>query len=1074
MMMHSALSSRHRRWFSIAVRSRGRSYYLAGAVMELQEHDGFVTALVAGTSVYEVLLHTDQDDDPGECSCEAFRKFGPCKHMWAVILAFEDADIELEEGFDSGADLHFNSRPSWETRLEGLRRERSVRTRDPWVPLEGEDVRLEYVLERHHVSDRHRPRIRTLLRKRLKSGEWGKAREINVARSDRSFPREDRELLGLFGVDRDSYHSPIDYYSGAGFSLTAEQAEAILPRVAGTGRFFVLADGAEPQPVTMDAGEPWVFCVQLVRSTKDLSVVGELRRGDETLPVDDVVALIGSRLFVAGGALHRLDARGAIAWLVELHGRGEMRVPFTAEADVRRELLQLPASTTSNAEMLPAPEKGEPIPHLFVEPVRSRVQNARVISHVAFDYGTGRRIEPDDPRDFVGDEQGERNVSRDLAAEREHLAFYLSLGARRTAEDRLYGTHGTIPVRRLTEIVRALMGRGWTIEAEGRPYRQAGGTSVSVRTGIDWFELEGGLEFGDQVAPLPELLRAAREGRSDVQLGDGSVGILPDEWLKSWGLIELADSVQGDSLRFQTQQGWLLDVLLAEREGVEADAGFERYRAELAKFRGVKPRSAPRGFRGELRPYQRDGLGWFHFLSKLGLGGCLADDMGLGKTVQVLALLESRRLQARKAPGGPRSSLVVAPRSLVFNWIDEAARFAPSLKVLDYTGTDRASRREEAGVVDLLVTTYGTLRRDAVQLADETFDYVVLDEATAIKNSTSQAAKAARLLRGEHRLALSGTPVENHVGELWSLFEFLNPGMMGRSTMFKRLCAQDHSREGSQDGSRDSLAELARALRPFFLRRTKEEVLDDLPSKSEQVVMCELSRKERKRYDELRAHYRTSLLGDSEGGDSDGGGGLGRKKIQVLEALLRLRQAACHPGLVDPALRGEDSAKLEVLLSRLTELIDEQHKILVFSQFTSLLGIVRERLDAARVPYEYLDGRTRDRKKRVEAFQSDPDCRVFLISLKAGGHGLNLTASDYVFLLDPWWNPAVESQAIDRSHRIGQTRPVFAYRLIAKDTVEQRVLELQERKRELAATILGEGTGVLKGMTRADLEALLS
>jgi SNF2 family DNA or RNA helicase len=318
-----------------------------------------------------------------------------------------------------------------------------------------------------------------------------------------------------------------------------------------------------------------------------------------------------------------------------------------------------------------------------------------------------------------------------------------------------------------------------------------------------------------------------------------------------------------------------------------------------------------------------------------------------------------------------------------------------------------------------------------------------------------------RLLRGRHKLALSGTPVENHLGELWSLFEFLNPGMLGSASVFQ-LGAGD-----LRNPDEETRKLLSRALRPFLLRRTKGQVASDLPPKQEQVLYCELEAPQRRLYNELREYYRKSLM---ERVDRDG---LGRSKIQVLEALLRLRQAACHPGLIDRTRIGEASAKLDLVLPQIDEVLEEGHKILVFSQFTSFLAIVRDRLDRGRVVYEYLDGDTRDRSRPVERFQNDPACRLFLISLRAGGLGLNLTAAEYVYLLDPWWNPAVERQAVDRTHRIGQTRPVFAYRVIAQDTVEEKVLELQRTKQDLADAIISADSSLIRDLSREDLELLL-
>ena len=533
--------------------------------------------------------------------------------------------------------------------------------------------------------------------------------------------------------------------------------------------------------------------------------------------------------------------------------------------------------------------------------------------------------------------------------------------------------------------------------------------------------------------------------------------MLPEEWLKKYGLLVDLGTEQDGHLRFGGAQAGLLDSLLAAQPNVQVDAAFEKIRQSLHTFEGITSIDAPAGFHGELRPYQCEGLGWLDYLQKFGFGGILADDMGLGKTVQVLAFLQRRR--ARRSAKGP--TLAVVPRSLVFNWVQEATKFTPRLRVLDYTGANRHPLREQFDDYDLVITTYGTLRTDIAELTKIEFDYVILDEAQAIKNAESQAAKAARLLRAKHRLAMSGTPIENHIGELWSIFEFLNPGMLGTHPVFKRHTSGAAS---SDEGER---LLLARALRPFILRRTKSQVVQDLPEKSEQTLHCDMEPAQRADYEKLRAHYRSALL-------RKGTAELNRSKIEVLEALLRLRQAACHPALIDPTKMADPSAKLDMLLPQIAEVVEEGHKALVFSQFTSFLAIVRDRLDKEGLKYEYLDGRTRNRAERVENFQNNPEISIFLISLKAGGLGLNLTAAEYVYLLDPWWNPAVEAQAIDRSHRIGQTQRVFAYRLICRDTVEEKILELQQKKRDLADAILNADNRVISNLSREDLEFLLS
>jgi SNF2 family DNA or RNA helicase len=675
---------------------------------------------------------------------------------------------------------------------------------------------------------------------------------------------------------------------------------------------------------------------------------------------------------------------------------------------------------------------------------------------VEFDYGGS--VLPLQGGGSSFDREQRRLVVRDKTEEQKAVHRLQQLGFRRTWAPESRPGHLLVSVDQFPRAVRTLVKEGWYVEADGRAFRAPRTFKVQVKSGIDWFELHGDVDFGDgRSASISDLLAALKRGEATIVLDDGTRGMVPEEWLQRYLRIAGFGETEGDHIRYRPTQAALLDALLAEQPAVTIDETFARAREELKQFSGIRPLDPPSSFQGKLRDYQREALGWFEFLRRFGFGGCLADDMGLGKTVMVLALLESRRQSTEERP---HPSLAVVPRSLVFNWKDEAARFTPGLRVLDYTGTSRDPAAIEEH--DLVITTYGTLRRDAPQLTEHQFDYVILDEAQAVKNATTASAKAVRLLRGTHRLALSGTPIENHVGELWSLFDFLNPGLLGSSRAFKAASSVQGRAE------REDLALVTQALRPLILRRTKAQVEPELPARTEQTIHCELDAPQRRFYDDIRAHYRTSLM------RRIARNGLGRSKMQVLEALLRLRQAACHPGLIDPKRVGEPSAKFDVLLPQLTEVVDEGHKALVFSQFTSFLALLRDRLDREGIVYEYLDGQTRDRAERVERFNADPDCRLFLISLKAGGVGLNLTSAEYVFLLDPWWNPAVESQAIDRAHRIGQTRHVFAYRLIAQNTVEEKVAELQQSKREVADAILTADPALIRNLSPDDLEWLLS
>ncbi|MCC7044532.1 MAG: DEAD/DEAH box helicase, partial [Acidobacteria bacterium] len=813
---------------------------------------------------------------------------------------------------------------------------------------------------------------------------------------------------------------------------------------------------AEPVPLSWDDGDPWRFRLRVRELPAHFEIDGELFRDQARVRFDEPFLLAGTGLVALRRTLARFDADNQLAFVPELRRTRPLVVP---RADAPG-LAWLLARSGVPPESLPDALHGidvqlPPSPWLSLE----RTADAQtMLGRVSFDYD-GTRVRPRDAAPIVFDRARGRVIHRDTAAEAAAIDRLFALGLSAADDDR---DAAYVHVDDVTTVVQALMTDGWHVQADGTRYRLPGSVHLSVTSGIDWFDLSATVSYATDRVALTTILDALRDGAQAIALGDGTMGVLPAEWLQQYAAIAATGTVEGDRIRFSRAQGALVDALLAEREAeaeVQVDATFARVRRELASFSHITPLDPEPSFTGTLRPYQREGLGWFAFLRQFGFGGCLADDMGLGKTIMVLALIDSRRA-VPVAPGDtPRPSLVVVPRSLVGNWIDEASRFTPALRVLDAAHAKRSIDASTLAGHDVVLVTYGTLRRDIADLAEIEFDYVVLDEAQTIKNAGTAAAKAARLLKGRHRLALSGTPIENHLGELWSLFEFLNPGVLGRARMFERAAAAS---------GHDAAHLLSRGLRPFILRRTKAQVATELPPRTEQTILCELDTHERALYDGLRRHYRQTLLArvNREG--------IAKSKMHVLEALLRLRQAACHGGLVDAARQKDSSAKFDVLIPRLQELVDEGHKAIVFSQFTSLLALLREQLDAAKLKFEYLDGRTRNREERVERFQADPDVPLFLISLKAGGLGLNLTSAAYVFLLDPWWNPAVEAQAIDRAHRIGQTREVFAYRLIAQDTVEEKVLELQQSKRDLADAVLAADAVGLRHLEREDLELLLS
>ena len=1067
--------------FDRATQTRGRALYSAGAVHIKDAGPRHLFGQVMGGSQYEVRLTLVQETLQVWCDCRYFEDHGPCKHLWAMLLAgdakgvpadallVKDLNIDdetvaggdEEEDFDPPFEYHRPAAhpepriPGWNDHLQAVERKLGLQN--------GRAGNRDRVHEVWYIVDIPGSRsvgtisVELFSRALKKNGEWGILKELRLTPEEAgALPDATDADLASAMLGGQDYYSFQYYSSSTGAyrkSLPQRLACKLLPQMGATGRLYC-RDGAAstPRPLEWDEGEPWTLHLEVRQDKREQwNITGALCRGEERMPLGEP-SLVVDGFVLAHGKLARFDAGGAYPWVDQL--RAARRISFS---DREREAVM---ERLLNCAVLPAMDLDQPLQfeERRVQPrlgLRVKQQGAAPgeVKHVArllLDYGRGWVEGPSQGRGVWFPEERVYLV-HDAAAERSAVGTLQDLGLR--ADSYRTGLW-SLPTRQLPRIVRDLIRAGWHVEAEGKAFRTPGAARVAVSSGIDWFELRGEVEYDGATASLPQLLAALRRGDSMVVLGDGTFGLLPEEWLERFGPLAGLGTKEEDHLRFRRNQAGLLDALLAAQPDVRVDEVFERLREQMRRFQGIRAVDQPEGFVGQLRDYQREGLGWMEFLREFGFGGCLADDMGVGKTAQVLALLETRRM-GRHGP-----SLVVAPKSLMFNWREEAARFTPRLRVLEHIGAARDEESIEKH--DLVLTTYGTLLRDAPSLCQKEFDYVVLDEAQTVKNASTASAKAVRLLRGRHRLALSGTPIENHLGELWSLFEFLNPGMLGEAKVLKM------SGGLARNPSEEARRLLAQALRPFILRRTKQQVARELPEKTEQTIFCELEGAQRKHYDELRKHYRGVLLRRVDER------GLGRSKMQVLEALLRLRQAACHPGLLDPKLAGEPSAKIDTLLEQLAELREEGHKALVFSQFTSLLALLRRKLDAAEVRYEYLDGATRDRQTHVEAFQEDPDCGLFLISLKAGGLGLNLTAAEYVFLLDPWWNPAVEAQAVDRAHRIGQTKPVFAYRLIARDTVEEKVLELQKTKRALVDAILGEDNSLIRDLKREDLELLLS
>jgi len=578
-----------------------------------------------------------------------------------------------------------------------------------------------------------------------------------------------------------------------------------------------------------------------------------------------------------------------------------------------------------------------------------------------------------------------------------------------------------------------------------------------LSSGTDWFDMEMNISFGDQKVDLRKLQKSIIKKSNYVELNDGSLGILPEKWIEKYRKYFQFGQIKKDKIEVSNFQFNIIDELYEDLE-TSPDFLKELYekKKRISNLKQLKEVDPPKHLIAKLRPYQQEGLNWLVFLHENQLGGCLADDMGLGKTLQSIAFLQFLKNNSKNKL---KPHLIIAPTSLIFNWMAELEKFAPKLKALAFIGGNRDEHKSSFDQYDLILTTYGSIVKDIEFHKNQVYSYIILDESQAIKNPLSQRFKAVRLLNCENRLALTGTPIENNTFDLYSQFNFLNPGIFGSIKHFRTNFSDAIDKEQDEDTS----ALLAKIIHPFLLRRTKPQVATELPSKTEAIIYCEMNKQQRKVYDQFKDYFRQKILDQIENE------GVNRSQIYILQGLTKLRQICNSTALADKEKDyGNDSAKLDELVRHLKQKV-AKHKVLVFSQFVGMLQLVKERLDEEDIKFEYLDGQTKKREEKVNNFQNNPKVRVFLISLKAGGTGLNLTEADYVYLIDPWWNPAVESQAIDRCYRIGQDKKVMAYRMICKDSIEEKILSLQDKKKSIAADVIRVDEGK-KSFKKKDVE----
>lgn len=659
-------------------------------------------------------------------------------------------------------------------------------------------------------------------------------------------------------------------------------------------------------------------------------------------------------------------------------------------------------------------------------------------------------------------------IKRSAEWEKKQFNLLLSLGLKKTSslfsnlevsaadENPSYAA-----INWVNEHIELLEASGFEIEqATGQKKFVFGASKIDleVKEGNDWFDIHAVVWFGKYQIPFLSLKQHILHKKREFLLPDGEVAIIPDKWFTQYGsLFSLAEA--GQTLKLKKHHIGLINDLA---EDSLANVTLERKLQRLSDFEDIADTQMPVHFKGSLRDYQKAGYNWFSFLREYNFGGCLADDMGLGKTIQTLAMLQKVK-EDDQLLGTQTTSLIIMPTSLIYNWLTEAKKFTPKLKILAHTGTNRNKDVANFANYDIIITTYGVTRVDVDELKNFYFNYIILDESQNIKNPSSKSFKAVRSLKSKHKLILSGTPVENSVSDLWSQLTFLNPGLLGTQAFFFEEYVQAIEKKKDEEKAR----KLQSIIKPFVLRRTKEQVAAELPPKTEQVIYCDMSEDQAAYYEKTKSAYRNDLLQSMDDGT------FAKKQVQLLQGLTALRQLANHPVMID----GEyisDSGKFENVIHTLDNVLKGGHKVLVFSQFVKHLDIFKKHFEAENIPFAYLDGATRNRGEIVSEFQQNTDLKVFLISIKAGGVGLNLTQADYVFILDPWWNPAVEQQAIDRTHRIGQDKKVFIYKFIAKDTVEEKILALQNRKKSLANSLITTEESFFKSLSKEDIRDILN
>ncbi len=1018
---------------------RGVKYIRKDRVVSCDPEDGsvyseadLIHSRVRGSNTYDVQLTIREEGF--RCSCPAQGEWthwgGPCKHVIAATIEVA-CQVRREQLVESET-----VSANWKRIADRLETEEESGKPDSLVFLLDTDARI--------------PRLTPAFR----DEDGSVVPQEGPPDSNAEF-MDERDRLVLSRIEA-AIPRP-------GLPVPAEEMESVLSDVLPlfTDEKLYVRRNGENILVSVESDEIDVT-FELDEEKDDLKLRANLHRTDRFTGSPEFLLMNPPWVLAEGNELYPVDASSMESKLLETIPAEGLDVPPDELGDFARHflpLLQRNDVDLNRGESLETAESVEPNGRLELEE-----KQQTLLIRFLVEYGD-TPVTPGNDQPIVSYDETEqtfRTIQRQPKREKELRHQFTDTNVTESGRYNDFYRPTEDPMDWLVEELPRLTEKGFEVYGEEsltryRRPREPTKTEVVVSGETDWFDVEGEVEYEDRTVPLSTIKEAVTDGKRYINIGDDRRGLIPEKWLERWADLFEWSRRRGDGLEApRATAGWL-DELVDEVDDATVDDAF---RETLDQLRSIDPESSlptPEGFEGTLRPYQEEGLAWLTYLNEAGLGAMLADDMGLGKTIQVLALIRERRNRDGEYP----YTMVVAPRSVLRNWEREINRFVPDVSVYRHHGTDRIDDPTDWDDPDLILTTYGTLLRDIETVETEFFDLVVLDESHRIRNPNTKRAKAARALDADHRVCLTGTPVQNTTMDLWSQFQFLNPGFLGTKAGFKRALAKPIEESRNEDAT-DRLQSL---IRPFLMRRTKEEVEPDLPDLSESTVDCELTGQHRAVYDETLQQYRRML------DESIEESGLDDSRFLILEGLTRLRQICCDPGLVKD--NGDiTSAKVQMFEEKAREAINNDHRILVFSQFVEFLKVLRVRADEEGWKYEYLDGQTRDRMEIVDRFQANEDIPLFFISLKAGGEGLNLTGANYVFLMDPWWNPAAEQQAADRTHRIGQDSRVFVYRFLCPDTIEDKIQDLKNRKRQVEADLLDPETGLFRQLDESDIHSL--